>query len=361
MLTISNQISTTGGVHPVEVDKRRTKRIPLFHYSWAEVNAMAIMEFVHRKVEDKEQAYILSELIRYLEHPRSGAADFSDMGASWTNVRDAVAAGTLRRTDNGVAEVAARFDQLLRFSALRLQRELGKDVKVVLSRKEADDPNVRLETLKQSLTESGALQGTIRIANTISDMRVVTDLRTGRCSISVVIDAPTEGRALTRINWLRRQLSDAPDGLRVDVYSRMARNTTSELLKTIQADPAVLIPDPKVEITRFQLTATSTLGTKRGTGRGTYIDSVITAVDGFYRTVLQGLAPWAPRAPQLPKTGTVAEEAGIDIVTLTPGEETTLDQANTPPHDGLILDVTEPEVVNWETSPNQPRTTLADG
>ena len=31
-----------------------------------------------------------------------GALDFSDMGASWVGVREALVAGTTRTTDNGV-------------------------------------------------------------------------------------------------------------------------------------------------------------------------------------------------------------------------------------------------------------------
>jgi hypothetical protein len=40
----------------------------------------------HRGIADPDQAYILGELIRYLEHPRSGALEFEDMGSSWVSV-----------------------------------------------------------------------------------------------------------------------------------------------------------------------------------------------------------------------------------------------------------------------------------
>jgi len=50
-----------------------------------------------------------------------------------------------------------------------------------------------------------------------------------------------------------------------------------------------------------------------GTGRGAFIDSVPSAVDGFHEVVVQTLRPWAPKAPQLPKSGrSAAETAGID-------------------------------------------------
>src|SRR5215216_4231284 len=105
------------------------------------------MQKVHRGVADPDQAWILGELIRYLEHPRSGALEFEDMGQSWVGVRDAVAASTLRATDKAVPEVVARFDALLRYASLRLGRRLGTDVTPSLSRKELADPSVRAQSL----------------------------------------------------------------------------------------------------------------------------------------------------------------------------------------------------------------------
>ena len=86
------------------------------------------MQKEFRGVADPDQAWILGELIRYLEHRKSGALEFDDMGEAWVGVRDQVAAGTLRATDKGIAEVVARFDALLRFASLQLGRQLGTEV-----------------------------------------------------------------------------------------------------------------------------------------------------------------------------------------------------------------------------------------
>jgi hypothetical protein len=132
--------------------------------------------------------------------------------------------------------------------------------------------------------------------------------------VSVDIDAPRDGRATTRVNWLTRQLRDAPDGLRIDAFTAGSRGSTSELLKTVREHPTVLVDDPKRDFRMFRVAATSPVGSKRGTGRGGFIDSVLAAIDGFYEAVVQQVRPWAPKAPQLPSTGrTAAEEAGIDI------------------------------------------------
>ena len=85
----------------------------------------AVMQKEFRGVADPEQAWILGELIRYLEHPKSGAMSFDDMGPSWVPVREAVAAGTLRANDKMAVDVAARFDALIRYACLRLGVSLG--------------------------------------------------------------------------------------------------------------------------------------------------------------------------------------------------------------------------------------------
>lgn len=313
VLTISNQLAPASDVHPVDVDKRKLRKVALHHVSWAEVVTIAIQQRVHRGVSDPDQAWILGELIRYLEHPKSGALDFSDMGGAWVTVRESVAAGTLRSNDKGLPDVVSRWEQLLRFAALRLGRELAADVQVAMSRRELADPTVRFAAQAQSLVANGTLAGSLRISDAVAPIDVVADLRSGRVTVSIDVEAPRDGRAATRINWLTRQLKDAPDGLRIDAFTTGSRSSTSELLRTVREDSNVLIEDPKKEFRSFRVAATSPLGTKRGTGRGGFIDSVLAAVDGFYGAVVQQVRPWAAKAPQLRPTGRSAvEEAGID-------------------------------------------------
>jgi hypothetical protein len=48
VVTISNQIATAAGMHPVEVDKRKIRKVGLHHISWAEVLSAAVLQRVHR-------------------------------------------------------------------------------------------------------------------------------------------------------------------------------------------------------------------------------------------------------------------------------------------------------------------------
>jgi hypothetical protein len=309
VITISNEIPAVAGQHPTKVDKRKLKKVALHHVSWSQVLAEAVMQKEFRGVADPEQAWILGELIRYLEHRKSGALEFDDMGESWVGVRDQVAAGTLRPSDKGIAEVVARFDALLRFASLQLGRQLGTEVVPVLSRKEAADPVARAQTLAQSLCATGELSGAIRIPDTVGHLVVTADLRAGKVSCHVDVDAPREGRATTRVNWLARQLKNAPDVTRVEAFVAHARGSqAAELLSTVRDNPASLVLDPTKELRSFRLATTSTLGTKRGRGRGSFIDSVLTAVDDFYAEVLGTLRTWSASPPKLrPATVTPPE------------------------------------------------------
>jgi len=300
VLTISNEIPPVAGQHPTAVDKRKLRKVALHHLSWTKILSEAVMQKEFRGVADPDQAWILGELIRYLEHPRSGAMEFSDMGESWVTTREAVRAGTLRASDKGIKEVAARFDALLRFACLSLGRQLGTEVTPVLSRKELADPASRTQALVTGLARDGLLGGSIRIPATVSDVVVTADLRAGTVTCHVDVDAPREGRPTTRVNWLLRQLKAASDSVRIEAHAAHERGPgAAELLNKVRENPALLIADPAREIRSFCVAMTVPMGMKRGRGRGSFIDSVLSAIDTFYAEVVQQLKAWAAAPPRL--------------------------------------------------------------
>lgn len=300
VITISNEIPAVAGQHPTKVDKRKLRAVALHHISWSQVLADAVMQKEFRGVADHDQAWILGELIRYLEHRKSGALEFDDMGEAWVSVRDAVAAGTLRPTDKGVAEVVARFDALLRFTSLQLGRKLGAEVVPVLSRQQLADPAARAQSLTTQLCSTGELTGAIRIPDTVGHLVVTADLRASRVTCHVDVESPREGRATTRVNWLVRQLKNTPGSARVEAFLAHSRGSSAaELLATVRENPGSLLVDPGKELRGFRVALSATLGTKRGRGRGAFIDSVLTAVDDFYADVLESLQAWTAAPPKL--------------------------------------------------------------
>ena len=180
LITISNETPPVAGQHPTAVDKRKLRKVEMHHWSWSYVLATAIVQKEHRGVSDPEQAWILGELIRYLEHERSGALDLDDMGPNWVAVREAVSAGTLRANDKTAPEIVSRFDALLRYASLRLGQQLGTDVIPLLTRQEVANPASRASALLKSLVATGELTGTIRIPNAVAPVHIVADLRANK-------------------------------------------------------------------------------------------------------------------------------------------------------------------------------------
>lgn len=288
------------GQHPTVIDKKKLKKVELYHFAWSEVLTEAVVQKEHRGVADPDQAWVLSELIRYLEHPKSGALEFNNMGQGWVAARGGAKAGTLRASEPETVETVARFDALLRYVGLKLGRRLGTEVTMARSHQDAADPTRRALRLATELADSGRLAGALRIPHTVGNLAVTVDLRAGLASCSVDIDAPKEGKALTRVRWLTRQLQHAPDATTVEaIYAHQRGAGPVASLSAVRETPDVLVPDRKRELRTFRVSLGQPMGIKNGTGRGTFITSVEESVETFYSEVMQRLKAWRAAPPRL--------------------------------------------------------------
>jgi hypothetical protein len=217
---------------------------------------------------------------------------FDNMGPAWTSVRDGAREGRLRRSDAEVGEVAARWDDLVRYPGLDLTKDLGQDVKQVLP-KEERNPTVRQHVLRDSLASSGRLYASLQVPNVPAPLEIAADLRSRQVVASTRIDAPREGRSRGRVSWLLRQLSSAPDGIVIEIKTNRRGYSLAAPLGQARATPGMLYPDPNREVRHFVL--------KRSGTQGSFIDSVMTTTKDFYAEVVQGLRAWKATPPKLKK------------------------------------------------------------
>ncbi|MDB4671030.1 hypothetical protein OAG56_03415 [Mariniblastus sp.] len=299
VLTVSNQIALIPGEHPVSVDKRKVKKVGLVHMSWAKILTLAYVQRDDRGVADPDQAWILSELIRYLEHPNAGSTDFNDMGEHWVSVRDGIKQGTLRVTDNNSVEIAGKWEELITYLALELGRKLGSGVQEVLSASEKKDVGLRVKKIVDDLVGKGVMEGAIRIPNTVGDLLMTADLRAQQFIVSVNVKAPEDGRAKTRINWLLKQLKKTNIDVRVECWGLRSRTSMSDLLSTARLNPEILIPEDNREVKSFTISLLEPMGLNRSSGKKSFIDSVLNGVKDFYLEVVQHLSEWQPPAPKM--------------------------------------------------------------
>ena len=300
VITIGNELQTGPGIHPLSVDKRKLRKVELHHLSWSQIHTEAVIEKVNNSVSDPDQAWILEEFVRYLESSKSGAADLEDMGPAWVPVREAAAMHSLRPTDPNARAVAERFEQLVAYAGMRLSRQLGIEVRPLLTRKEAADIEARLASQIAGLAATGRISGSLTIPNAIAPVTLTVDLRAGRTECSILVDAPVSARQLTKVTWLARQLTDAPGDLRIEAVVARARQAGPSCTATeLAVDPKRLVVDPQADIRGFRLVVSRSSGSKRGQGRGSFIGSVTGLVDAFYGEVVQTLKPWSAPPPQV--------------------------------------------------------------
>jgi len=306
VLTISNQITASPIESPLTIDPKKTRKVALRHLSWWQVMTEARVEHKHRGISDPDQAWILGELIAYLDHEGAGAVGFEDMGERWVAVRDGAREATLKASDPGVQDIAGRWEQLVGYLSLGLTQDLGRQVEPVWPRK--IDPLERRGLHVRSMVEQGKLAASIRVPDAAGPVDLEADLRGRRFRTSIVVAAPKDGRPSTRINWLLRQLADARDDVLIEVRYPNQKEPTSCSLKEARDKVERLLysADPKREPMSFKVTMSKDLGMKRGRLAGSFVLESKQQTSDFYGSIVQGVRAWAPAAPKLPQPTTKA-------------------------------------------------------
>jgi hypothetical protein len=176
LLTISNTIVSAPDELPYQLDQRKLKQVTVRHMSWWRLLTTAIVQKEHRGISDPDQAWILGELIRYLQDDRSGASGFEDMGDKWVAVRDGARDQTLKPSDPSVRDVAERWEQSIEYISLELRQILGRPVSPVWPRD--TDRQARVVTAAKRLAQDGLLTAAIKVPDAAAPLEIEANLRT---------------------------------------------------------------------------------------------------------------------------------------------------------------------------------------
>ncbi|WP_173985876.1 TerD family protein [Streptomyces sp. P3] len=297
VITISNDVALEGSpLVDVKTDGRRKHKAALRHLSWAEVAHHAQLLIRHEGVGNSAHAWLLQELLHYLQHDNSGCHGFQNMGAAWVPVRRGIDDETLCRGDARALEVVESWERLVRQVCLGLGGELGQKVLPVQRARRGDDPGARRARMADDLCDGGKLQAELRIEGTPGVLAVGADLRTGRLRTSVEIPAPDQGYPLTWVKRLVRRLAEAPADLHVETLVEDGLGGPRGTLERLRPEPADLLPKNGARITGFRLTLFKGMGSGRGNAESGFIRSVDDAVQRFHSAVVVHLEHPAPRS-----------------------------------------------------------------
>ncbi|MGV9242786.1 TerD family protein [Streptomyces sp. NPDC003710] len=297
VITLSNDVALEGSpLVDVKIDGRRKHKVALRHLSWAEVAHQAQMLIRHEGVGNAAHAWLLQELLHYVQHENSGCHGFQNMGPAWVPVRNGIDDETLCRGDARALEVVESWERLIRQVCLGLGGELGQKVLPVQRAGRGTDPGRHRSRLADQLCLDGRLQAELRIEGTPGILAISADLRTGRLRTSIEIPAPEQGYPLSWAKRLIRRLTEAPADLHIETLVEGETGGPRGTLERLRPEPADMLPkDGGTRITGFRLSLLKGMGSSRGNAESGFIRSVDDAVHRFYTTVVVHLARTASR------------------------------------------------------------------
>ena len=287
LITISNQFATVPSHHPVQVSGNKLRgNLSLFHFSWLSLMSKAILLSENKEVEDPEQAYILSELVRYLRNDASGVDSLTKMGSGWTEICAEVQQGTELRQNDNLEDAVSSWHQLLRYLSIQLSMAVGKPVCIHLKRKRKNDPNLNFQQDVEGLIKKHCLSANFEIPNAASLLLLSADFMRRTINFSMKIEGPKDViRPTASINWLTRQLKHLDDTeitIRAHWPGR-ARVTALSLVDAAEC-PTDLVPDNVKEIpTSFEILRVVDLAGKFRTKR--FIENAESELIKFYENV----------------------------------------------------------------------------
>lgn len=304
LITISNQFATTSTHHPVNVSKNKLRSVELYHFSWLSLKSKAVLLTANKKIDDPEQAYILSELVRYLDHDSSGVASLTKMPSNWKDICNSIQQGTtINKNSESVEQSVSGWHQLLRHLALNLSMSIGQPVKIALSR--AREKNAELNFMEdcEHLSRESCLCAEFDIPNAASRLHFTADYLRRTINISMKLEAPKDkSRATASINWITRQLKDQDlDDVSVRAYWPRRTPMTAASLAEVKENPSTIIPPGVSDLPRFLEIIRVVDLAVRFKGTKTFVEDSSKQFPKFYQDVGQHLSKWMPKAPRVKK------------------------------------------------------------
>lgn len=305
LITISNEAAINGGLPFTGVSKNLLKGVTVVHLSWERLLSEARLLRGQDRVADADQQWILDEWIQYVSDPASKIVDPPSLGPRFGDLLTAAKEGNLAGVALAVREVCGNWDGFLQKVADRLRADLHVEVSAAMTSAERQDNELRLRNLQNIAVSEGRLTGTLKVKNAASDITIDILLSARAVRFGIEVKAPSEGRQLTRLKWMTKQLGKAPPEALLHVDWDQRKLKSQARVADALMDAACLTRDvhlqpiPADAMPRaFSVEWTQDL--QRGKGKAVVLDGVMADLEKFYALVVEGIAAFVPRAPKLP-------------------------------------------------------------
>ena len=298
VITISNQFVVRADQSPVKVSGNLLRKTSLFHWSWTYIRTRC--EILHRDITDNsEQAFMLGEFLRLLEHRDSGVQRFTQMNKGWRELVMTVSnQGALNKNDPEVEDCVGCWHQEERDLSLQLSRHVGAKVQTVITRKTASDSVARLKNGIFQLVNEKVLYSVFKIPNCAADLEVSAHLMARTLTFGMQLKAPLDRKSTkARVNWLLRMLRNDDHRLVVRAHWPGRTEPTDASIADLRIDAsAIQTSNSKITPHRFEVLMIDNLGSEF-LSRRKFIERLEKNITLFYDLVGQSLRAW--QAPPL--------------------------------------------------------------
>lgn len=303
VITVTNELTPAPTIHPTRIAKGVLRNISLYHLSWSSIltSAFLLASAKENPFENDDEAFIVSELIRYLEHPGSGRIPLDQMNQDWPKIVSDIQAGhSVNGKSDAVSDTITTWHQEARDIALIMTRRLKEPVALAISRNQIADREGWVESEIKSFCETKLLSLELDVPNAASRIYVEADFLRRAVRVSMKLAAPTDRVSnAAKVNWLLRQLQKSElSKIIVRCITRGKGQNFGAMAHEIEpkADEIKALP----EIMSFLVEMSYDLGGKFNS-RKKFVEGLEELVPHFYMNVGQHLQAWVAPPPRLEK------------------------------------------------------------
>jgi hypothetical protein len=313
LITISNQFAAVPAVHPLQLSASARRKIELYHWSWMHVLTEASLLIANDEILDRDQRFILNEMVRFLTHQSAGVKGFDQMPSVWTELVSSIQAGAAPAANaSATRETIGAWHQVVRDLSLTMSRQLGVEVSPKIPREHLRDLDARAKADATKLCEDKCLGATLIIPDAAAPLEISADLRARAFTVSMHLRAPEERKGTkARLNWLLRQLPLSPaENWHVRLYWPGRGSYTQKPLAGLRENVDQAAEERAGQVvSSFDVLLVRDVGAKFSQ-RKNFITELEATVPQFYDLVGQHLRAWQATAPKLPEAK--AEPASVN-------------------------------------------------
>jgi hypothetical protein len=288
IITVSSELTSRPEHLPYELPSEVNGGVEIYHWPWPTLSMIASTIVKEATSFDEEQAFILEEALRYLDHQNSETRAPTTMAPSWGNLVQRLRAGAaIRRDDADVIDALRSWHQAQASFCVALTRELGIQFSVRLRRQHRYDQKQLWADDLADFVGNKKLCFELDVPNAAGALSVTVDVLQRNVICSLSVKAPeTPKQYLGKINWLLRQLPPESDGTTdIHVVWRHGHRTSRSLMD-LRADPDIARLDRQGELPRaFEIVVATDLDRKFGPQ--SLPPSVQAALLDFYESVVK--------------------------------------------------------------------------